>query len=57
VAPRVGLNDLEERKFFNLLGLEVRLLSRPAHSQSLYRLSYRGSPIADIASLNKLKYH
>jgi hypothetical protein len=39
VGPRAGL-DVEKRKFLTLPGLELRLLSRPALSQSLYRLSY-----------------
>jgi hypothetical protein len=43
VGPRAGLDDLEKRKFLTLLGLELRPLSRPARSQSLYRLSYPGS--------------
>jgi hypothetical protein len=41
--PRAGLDDMEKRKFLTLPGLELRLLSRPARSQSLYRLSYPGS--------------
>jgi hypothetical protein len=40
--PRAGLDDLEKRKFLNLLGLELRPLSRPARSQSLYRLRCPG---------------
>jgi hypothetical protein len=35
--PRAGLDDMEKRKFLTLPGLELRLLGRPAHSQSLYR--------------------
>jgi hypothetical protein len=35
VDPRAGLDDVERRKFLTL--------SRPARSQSLYRLSYLGS--------------
>jgi hypothetical protein len=42
VDPRAGLDDLEERKFLTLPGLELRPLSRLARSQSLYRLRYRG---------------
>jgi hypothetical protein len=38
VDPRVGLDDVEKRKFFTLPGLELRPVSRPARSQSLYRL-------------------
>jgi hypothetical protein len=36
--PRAGLDDVEKRKFQTLPGLELRPLSRPTHSQSLYRL-------------------
>jgi hypothetical protein len=43
VDPRAGLDDVEERKFLTLPGLELRPLGRPARIQSLYRLSYRGS--------------
>jgi hypothetical protein len=43
VDPRAGLDDLEKRKFFTLSGLELRPLSRPASSQSLYRLRYPSS--------------
>jgi hypothetical protein len=43
VNPRAGLDDVEERKFLTLPGLELRPLGRPARRQSLYRLSYRGS--------------
>jgi hypothetical protein len=38
VDPRAGLDDMEERKFLILLGLELRPLSHPARSQSLSRL-------------------
>jgi hypothetical protein len=41
--PRAALDDVEKRKFLTLLGLELRPLSRPARSQSLYRLRYPGS--------------
>jgi hypothetical protein len=43
VDPRAGLDEVEKRKFLTLPGLELRHLGRPAHSQSLYRLSYPGS--------------
>jgi hypothetical protein len=43
VDPRVGLDDLEKRKFLTLPELELRLLSRPARSQSLYQLRHPGS--------------
>jgi hypothetical protein len=38
VDPRVGMDDVEKRKFFTLPGLELRPLGRPARRQSLYRL-------------------
>jgi hypothetical protein len=38
--PGVGLDDVEKRKFLTLQGLEIRLLGRPARSQSLYRLRF-----------------
>jgi hypothetical protein len=43
VDPRAGLDDLEKRKFFTLLRLELRPPCRPARSQLLYRLRYPGS--------------
>jgi hypothetical protein len=43
VGPRTYLDDVEKRKFLTLSGLELRPLGRPARSQSLYRLRYRGS--------------
>jgi hypothetical protein len=43
VGTRAGLDDAEKRKFLALPGLELRLLGRPARSQSLYRLRYPGS--------------
>jgi hypothetical protein len=43
VDPRVGLNDVEKRKFLPQPAFELRPLRRPACSQSLYRLSYPGS--------------
>jgi hypothetical protein len=42
-GPRVGLDDVENRKFLTLQGLELRPLGRPARSQSLYLLRYPGS--------------
>jgi hypothetical protein len=38
VDPGPGLDDVEERKFLTLPGIELRPLGRPARSQSLYRL-------------------
>jgi hypothetical protein len=43
VGPRASLDDMEKRKFLTLPELELLLLSRPARSQSLYRLSYPSS--------------
>jgi hypothetical protein len=43
VGPRSGLDDVEKRKFLTLPGLELKLLGRPAHSQSLYPTRYPGS--------------
>jgi hypothetical protein len=43
VDPKADLNDVKKRKFLTLPGIEFRLLGRPAHSQSLYRLRYPGS--------------
>jgi hypothetical protein len=43
VGPRIGLDDVEKRKFLTLPGLELRPLRHPARSQSLYRLRYPGS--------------
>jgi hypothetical protein len=40
VDPKTGLDDVEKRKFLPLQGLKLRPLSRPARSQSLYRLRY-----------------
>jgi hypothetical protein len=41
VDPRAGLDNVEKRKFLTLPGLELRLLSLPARSESLYRLRYQ----------------
>jgi hypothetical protein len=43
VGPRAGLEDVEERKYITLPGLEIRPLGRPARSLSLYRLRLPGS--------------
>jgi hypothetical protein len=42
VDPRVGLEEVEKRKFFTLPGLELQPLGRSARSQSLYLLRYPG---------------
>jgi hypothetical protein len=54
VHPRAGLDNVEKRKFLPLLGLEVRPLSRPSRSQSLYRLRYPGSPIIEKDQLKNV---
>jgi hypothetical protein len=41
--PRADLDDVENRKFLILPGLELGPLDRPACSQSLYRLRSSGS--------------
>jgi hypothetical protein len=43
VDPRASLDDVQTKKFLTLPGLELRPLSRPARSQSLYRLRYHDS--------------
>jgi hypothetical protein len=43
VDPRTGLDDVEERKFLTLPGLELRSLGRPVRTQSLNRVCYPGS--------------
>jgi hypothetical protein len=52
VGPRAGVDDVENRKFLTLPGLEFRALGGPARSQSLYRLRYPGSRF-DIVYLLK----
>jgi hypothetical protein len=42
-GPQIRSGRVEKRKFLTLPGLELRPLSRPARSQSLYRLRYPGS--------------
>jgi hypothetical protein len=44
VDHRAGLDDVKNREFLILPGLELRPLGLPARTQSLYRLSYPGSP-------------
>jgi hypothetical protein len=46
VDPRVGLEDVEKRKFLTVPGLEFRPLGRPARSQSLYQLRYPSSKLS-----------
>jgi hypothetical protein len=61
VDRKAGLDDVEKRKLLTLTGLEIRLLERPARSQSLYRLRYAGSLLHTIhlkkkESLCSVKY-
>jgi hypothetical protein len=48
VDPTAGLDDVEKRESLTLPGLELRPLSRPVRSQSLYRLRYPGSGLDDV---------
>jgi hypothetical protein len=50
VDPRAGLDNVKNRKFLILPGLELRPLDRPARSQSLYQLRYPGSYSNTLAS-------
>jgi hypothetical protein len=56
VDPRAGLDDLEKRKFLTIPGLELWPLSRPARSQSLYRLSYPGFSLNALQIYTQLQY-
>jgi hypothetical protein len=49
VDPTAGMDDVEKRKFLTLLRLELRTLGPPVRSQSLYRLSYPGSPRVSVS--------
>jgi hypothetical protein len=52
VDPRAGLDDVEQRKFLTLQGLELRPLGRSAHIQSLCQLHYPGSHLRTNIDLN-----
>jgi hypothetical protein len=43
VDLRAGLDNVQKATFLTLPGLELRLLCRPARSQSLYRLRVEDS--------------
>jgi hypothetical protein len=43
IGGRVGLDDVEKRKFLTLPGIELQNHGHPACNQSLYRLRYPGS--------------
>jgi hypothetical protein len=45
-GPRAGLDEVSKRK---IPGIEPRSYARPTRSQSLYRLSYAGSPLVAVA--------
>jgi hypothetical protein len=47
---------LEKRKFLPLSGLELRLLGRPARSQSLYRQCYPDSDFLLFSAFNSRHY-
>jgi hypothetical protein len=50
VDPRAGLDDVENRKFLTLPGLELR----PLGSQSLYRLHIFPAPAVLVENYTKL---
>jgi hypothetical protein len=45
VGPRTCLYDVKNLKFLTLQGLELRPLGISVHSQSLYRMRYRGESV------------
>jgi hypothetical protein len=55
VDPRVGLDDVEKRKFLALPALELPPLGLPARSQSLYQLRYPGSLGANKREQNTVR--
>jgi hypothetical protein len=52
VGPRTKFDDVEKRKFLALPELELWLLNRPAHSQSLNWQRYPGSTPSSIRYQN-----
>jgi hypothetical protein len=59
VDPRDGLDDVENRKFFALSGLELRPLGRLARSQMLcksYINMYLGPIYADIINILEKRF-
>jgi hypothetical protein len=48
VGPIASLDYVEKRKLLTLLGLELRPLGRPVHSQSLYQLRYPRSWLTEV---------
>jgi hypothetical protein len=56
VSPGGGLDDVENREFLILPGLELWPLSRPVHSQSLSRLmSWSICSVRDVSEIVRLK--
>jgi hypothetical protein len=53
VGLGASLDDLEKRKYLTLSRLELRLLGRPARSQSLYRLRHPGSHVPEDSILKE----
>jgi hypothetical protein len=53
VAPRAGLDDVENRKFLPLPELEHRPFGHPARSQSLSRLSGHDGNILNALAVNR----
>jgi hypothetical protein len=51
---RAGLDDVKQRKFLTIAGLELRPLGRPARNQSLYVLRYLGSNPLELNKHNVL---
>jgi hypothetical protein len=54
VGPRAGLENME--KILDLLGLELRPLGSPAHSQSLYRLMINNNNNNNNTNNNNVAY-
>jgi hypothetical protein len=50
VVRRAGLDDVENRAFLTIPGLELQPLDRADRSQSLYRLRYLSKCLSTISS-------
>jgi hypothetical protein len=57
MGPIAGLDDVANKNFLTLPGLEPLPLGRPAHSQSLYLLSYPGSSCSFCSFKNLIYKH
>jgi hypothetical protein len=53
MGTRLGLDDVEKRKFFTLPELELRPHGRRTRSQSLYRLRYPGCSTWEKREMNE----